>query len=209
MDELDVSQRNMSDPNYPSHHDEFKKQVEDSGGYSSHLGFTGGPSFVYRFCNRYRLAKAFTGLGLDGYSASTVSGYSGLAGVFLTWSTFELFCSITSLSQYDQPAKMDHGQLTALRLRILALDTSAVFLDFLKSKANASLKGRIEAFETGDVLMTPFVAAAIRHIFGHGHLSAHPKGADPANISALCEQLRSFLLAFMDQRFTSLVGGKG
>ena len=53
--------------------------------------------------------------------------------------------------------------------------------------------------------MTPFVGAAIRHIFAHGHLSASPKEANSEDIVAICTEMLDFLLSYMDEEFSKFV----
>jgi hypothetical protein len=125
--------------------------------------------------------------------------------VFLVWSAFELFCIITGKDQYAHPSQMDLNKLKALRKIILHKDKNGVFRDFLKGRVNQPLKIRIEQFEKGDPKMTPFITAAIRHIFGHGHLSVSPNEANPEDIAAICKEVRSFLLSYMDEEFNKIV----
>ena len=190
---------------YPTSYSAFETHVEESQGYCFHLGLKGGPSSVFRFCNRYRIAKAFQGLKLEGYGPTTVQGYSGLMSVFLAWSAFELFCSITAKDQSTHPSQMNVTKLKTLQNTILLKDKNGAFRDFLKARVNLPLKRRIEDFESGDVRMTPFIAAAIRHIFSHGHLSASPKNTDPEDIAVICKDVRDFLLSYMDEEFSKIV----
>jgi hypothetical protein len=139
---------------YPTSYSAFQTRVDESLGHCFHLGFKGGPANVFRFCNRYRLAKAFEGLRLGGYNPMTVQGYDGLMSVFLAWSAFELFCSISGKDQYTHPSQMDANKLKTLRKTILEKDKNGAFLKFLKVRVNPPLKGRIEKFESGDFRMT-------------------------------------------------------
>jgi hypothetical protein len=45
------------------------------------------------------------------------------------------------------------------------------------------------------------VAAALRHIFAHGHLTAHPNGANAADLMAICDAFSEFFLNLMRADF--------
>jgi hypothetical protein len=52
---------------------------------------------ITRFNSRFRLAKSFEGIKLDGYKEDTVGGYDAFFQVFLTHSALERFININSL----------------------------------------------------------------------------------------------------------------
>ena len=59
---------------------------------------------VNRFGARYRLASAFKGLNLGGYSDTTAQGYDALTRVTLAWSAFEALLKATGRTRHDIPA---------------------------------------------------------------------------------------------------------
>ena len=54
----------------------------------------------------------------------------------------------------------------------------------------------------GDRRGVVFYAAAIRHIYVHGHLTAHPNRCEAANVVSICDALSSFILALIKDDFT-------
>jgi hypothetical protein len=55
------------------------------------IGLTCQQSALNRFSARYRVAHAFEGITMRGFSPATVDGYSALFRLFLTWSAFEQY----------------------------------------------------------------------------------------------------------------------
>jgi hypothetical protein len=74
---------------YPTHYQKLRRYIK-SGGTSRTLGFAGSNEDLFRFCNRFRLAKAFARIDAKGYNPTTLSAYSALLKVFLVFSAFEL-----------------------------------------------------------------------------------------------------------------------
>jgi len=164
-----------------------------------------GPRLGYRFCNRFRLAKSFEGLALVGYSDDSVAGYNGLLSVFLAHSAYELLWKVVGMDQDELPALMDADEEGQVHSKFEKYDPEGVFFNFLRGTVDDSLRGRLDRFKAGDVSQAVYVGSAIHHIFAHGYLSSHPKGAMPQNISKVCESVFGFLMKFMDERFSVLV----
>lgn len=190
---------------YPTAYRDFEKHVEHTNGQPSLLGYPCTAAVGYRFCNRYRIAKSFKSIELEGYSQNTVDGYSGLFRAFLAFSAYELFWEVIGESQHSIPPTMDKERCRLLWKHFEEHDPDGVFLGFLIEKVNDSLRGRLKALKNGDTLQVVYLVAAVRHIFGHGHLSAQPKGSDPSKIAEACNLLFDFIVEYMDQRFTALV----
>ena len=76
--------------NYPNSYAEFEDLVK-AGHKPSQMGFHVNADKVYRFTNRFRLARAFLSIKLDRYNNDTISGYDSLFKTFLAYSAFELF----------------------------------------------------------------------------------------------------------------------
>ena len=70
--------------------------VKEQGDRVICLGFVGTKFDFYRFANRFRLAAAFRGMRLDGFSEETVFGYDALTRVFFTWSAFERYAELVN-----------------------------------------------------------------------------------------------------------------
>lgn len=88
--------------NYPSGWKIFDDHAVVPG--PDFMGLTPDAGDVNRFGARFRLAKAFRGLNLEGYSSNTASGYDALTRVLLTWSAFEQFQHTMVLTPQQLPA---------------------------------------------------------------------------------------------------------
>lgn len=135
------------------------------------LGFNCGFDGVNRFAHRYRLARSFSGVGLDGYAYTTVAGYSGLFGAFLMWSAFEQLLKITGTPQAlyhpdDNAYPHDFG-VEAVKVE----DPTFRFYSMVAEKSNESAKKQLNAFMTGQPFNFTYLASTIRHIFAHGILT--------------------------------------
>lgn len=69
-------------------------ELARSGHRAQAMRFDCSNGDVSRFAARFRVARSFSGISLDGYSDETVHGYDALFRVFLAWSAFERFLGI-------------------------------------------------------------------------------------------------------------------
>jgi hypothetical protein len=171
------------------------------------LQYKGDKFEFYRFANRYRMAKRFRGIELDGFEDSTQDGYSALIRVFLVWSVFERYTNLAG----DPPP---YGQLLSLVPKfdfnkladhIERHDTEHKLYDFLYDLSLEGSRHYLERYRDGDRRGVIFYAAAIRHIYAHGHLTAHPNGCNPDDVLTICDALADFLLELMQKDFTRRV----
>jgi len=154
------------------------------------LGYKGSKFDFYRFANRYRMAARFRGLALEGFTEKTSAGYSALTRVFLVWSVFERYADLA-----DDPPP--YGQLLSLvpKLDLAKLadhierhDTDHRLLTFLYDQSLDQNRHFLDRYRGGDRRGVVFYAAAIRHIYVHGHLTAPTLDADTVlpNRSQFC-----------------------
>jgi hypothetical protein len=190
---------------YPRSFPEFQEHVEHTGRRLDRLGYPCGAKVGYRFCNRFRLASSFGGLSLSGYAEDSVAGYNGLLSVFLSYSAYELLWKVLGMNPDELPALMDADAERHVHEAFGKYDPEGVFFNFLRGTVDDQLRRRLDRFKGGDVSQAVYLGAAIHHIFAHGYLSGHPKGAFPENISKVCHSVRGFLMKFMDDRFSALV----
>ncbi len=176
------------------------------GGHDARaMGFHGKNGDVSRFAARFRVAKSFEGIALEGYTQETVNGYNALLRVFLVWSAFERFMGLlqvkpeTILPRLRAYAPARHIQ--AIRKH----DRSQLWLSFLTERVNPELHKQLNAIRSGTSNNITFVAAAARHIFAHGHLSAHANGAAPSDVDAICNILFTFHMSVMDKEFDGMI----
>ena len=193
---------------YPKSYRTYEEHVDSSNGSPMSMGYACKAATGFRFCNRFRLAKSFKGIELDGYGDSTVKGYNGMMSVFLAYSAYELFWEVSGIGQHEFPHQMNQVELESVYQDFCCNDVDSKLFNFLKARVNPSLKGRLEKLKTGDYSQTVYLAASIRHIFGHGHLAAHNKGACPVMIGKACGSLYVFLMDFMDSEFSKIVSDR-
>ena len=190
--------------NMPGGYASFRDLVK-SGHQAHSMGFCGSNGDVSRFAARFRVAKSFKGITLAGYSSETTRGYDALFRVFLVWSAFERFMALLGAKQDTiMPRLRPYAPERNLRF-IRKQDHAGRFLSFLLQYVGSKLKKDLTAIQTGGSNNITFVAAAARHIFAHGHLSAHANGADPDAVDAICTTLFDFHLAVMDKEFEKTI----
>ena len=153
---------------------------------------------------RMRIAKAFQGMHLQGYSEDTVNGYNSIFQLFLTYSAFEKFLALHSLRY---PSNVTEEWLAPYSPETVAQeirlhDKNWKFINFLDEHLQRMLKEQVQAFKHGETDNVIFVAAAIRHVFAHGHLTAYAKDTRPKIVKAICDSLSDFLLNFIDTEFS-------
>ena len=169
------------------------------------MGFHGTNGDVFRFAARFRVAKSFSGIKLTGYSSETISGYNALFRVFLAWSAFERFMALLKENPDTiMPRLRPYAPARNLQT-IYKHDRSGKFFSFLLQRVNPKLKKELCAIQGGKSNKITFVAAATRHIFAHGHLSAHANDVDPHDVDAISDILLKFHTTAMDQEFNKTV----
>lgn len=175
-------------------------------GQSPHnFGFKASNGAIVRFANRYRVAKSFRGVQLEGYRQTTIDGYSALVKVFLCWSAFEQFLELLGITQRDlnyllKPYNPD----TAIR-QIKNADRNRSFYDFLYSQVNQTHRVELNNYFKDDLKNVTYLASAIRHIFVHGLLTPHANQTRPAKVIKIGSIICEFLLRVMDEEFDKYV----
>lgn len=169
------------------------------------MGFQGINGDVSRFAARFRVAKSFKGIVLEGYTSETISGYSALFRVFLVWSAFELFMALLG-EKHETILPRLRAYAPARNLQAIRKhDRSGRLFSFLMQRVNPKLQKELRTIQTGRSNNITFVAAAARHIFAHGHLSAHANDVQPKDVDAICNILFTFHITVMDHEFSKMV----
>jgi hypothetical protein len=194
----------MARATYPTAMPKFRRLI-DAGKTASDFGFALPNEHTFRFCQRFRVSKSFEGVKLTGYSTSTVGGYSALFKILLTWSAFESFLKLidrrqdacgTLLAPYDPEGRIH---------RIRGIDHKEKFYLFLSGQVNPTHKQELVRYFNNRPFNITYLASAVRHIFAHGSLTAHPNHAQPATIKQISNVLCDFLLHVLDSEFTKHV----
>lgn len=197
----------VKDPNLfnmPSGYSRFC-DLAKAGHDAKSIGFHGKIGDVSRFAARFRVAKSFKGIVLDGYTIDTINGYNALLRVFLVWSAFERFMDLLRETPQTILPRL-HNYAPAQKIQVIhKLDRSGLWLSFLMAHVNPALRKELQAIQAGTSSNIILVAAAARHIFAHGHLSAHANGVHPGDVNTICDILFTFHLDVMDQEFGKIV----
>lgn len=168
-------------------------------------GFTAVNADINRWAARYRVARAFRGLLLEGYSDSTGSGYSGLCQVFFTWSAFERFLPIIDLDQRRSGDLFMSDYSETVRQRVAELDREGRFYGFVDARCNAMHQEELRKWQNEEPQNFTYLASAIRHIFVHGHLTPHVDGTEPARSAEICNIVSEHILEVMDWEFSQRI----
>ena len=171
------------------------------------LQYKGSKFDFYRFANRYRMAKQFRGISLDTFTEPTQDGYSALTRVFLVWSVFERYADLAdNPPPYSQLLSMiPRLELNILADRIERNDSEHKLYQFLHEQSLEHNRRYLERYRDGDRRGVIFYAAAIRHIYVHGHLTAHPNKCEADNVRTICDTLSEFLLELIRKDFSRRV----
>jgi len=167
------------------------------------LGFVGSAGDLNRFRSRYRFAKSFRELSLDGYRPETAAAYSATARLFFVWSAFESFMEICGLTIEGMGEHLEAYDPAVVGAKISALPGSREYLSFVLDRLTSPKpREHLAAFLGGDPCNLLFVPAGIRHIFAHGDLTPHAGGVNPYVAQEMANLLSEFIFKVMDGEFT-------
>lgn len=168
-------------------------------------GFSASVADINRWGARFRSARAFKGLELEGYSQAVQAGYSALCRVVFTWSAFERFLPIVGFTQDTCSPLFASPASAAVAHQVAQLDAERRFYGFVHSRANTTHKTELSLWQNNDPYNFTYLVSAIRHIFAHGYLTPSVEGMDPADCCRICDLLCDHLLEIMDNEFTRKV----
>lgn len=182
--------------------------IKGAGDSLAPLGFIGVKQEFYRFANRLRLAACFGGLHLKGFTDDTAMGYDALTQVFFTWSAFERYADLANDRPPFRELFVHHPRQ---RLHDLAdvcrqQDPDHKLTEFLITQSLLPVhETHLRRYRDGHDFSVLTLAACIRHIFAHGHLTANPYRLPAPNLAVICCALNAFLLDFMRSDFVRRV----
>lgn len=172
------------------------------------FGYARPSAEVNRFGHRFRLANSFRGLKLDGYKASTAAGYDALTRLFLVWTAFELFLpAVVGEDQDDVLPLLAPYKSGSTISKVRAADAAGEFYTYIsahKGIKKQKLKQALLDYKHGTLVNPTYLAVAVRHVFGHGHLTANPGKASAPSVTAACDILSEFHLKVMDGEFSRI-----
>ena len=197
----------LQDPlkNYPKGFREFEQLVK-KGHDVTQIGFKGDSGTVYRFTNRFRLAKEFKEIEFETYKDDTAIGYTGLFRSFLVYSAFELFLKIIGETQSTITQRLAPYDPGSSIQSVLTADSSRKFYDFIYQRLDTpNAKNGLSDAYNGTSTNITYIASGIRHIFAHGHLSAHANACKPETVKKICDTIFEFHALVMEKEFKKLI----
>lgn len=181
-----------------------RELIKGAGDSLAVLGLTGTKYDFYRFANRLRLATCFGGLYLKGFSDDTAAGYDALTQVFFTWSAFERYADLANDRPPFRALFAHHSRVKIHELAAFCRtqDPEHKLVDFLITQSLLPVhETHLTRYRDGHDFSVLTLAACIRHIFAHGHLTANPYRLAAGNLVLICCALNEFLLDFMRSDF--------
>lgn len=181
---------------------EARDIIKANDGSLDSFQFKGSKFDFYRFVNRLRLATNFKGVEIEGYHDTTEESYGALHKLFLSWSAFEMYCHLCDSPYHAMFFNYPKRHTHALANDYWDLDQDGILIDFLIERS--SMHGQdyfLKQFDDGNNLRAITVAACIRHIYAHGHLTAHPQGLSAEVTQSICELFGKFIRVFVRSDF--------
>jgi hypothetical protein len=157
-------------------------------------------SVVNRFHARYKFARSFKAIQLDGYSDATVNGYSALMRASLHWTAFELFKQALHIK--DTRDLIDLYPFDDHLATIRGCISNKPFFNVVRGHLlDPKQKSQIESFADGAKISPLILGKALRHIFLHGSLTPNAGGSIPSEVVVICEELCKYMVEVMDGEF--------
>ena len=168
------------------------------------FGFVGDLGDVNRWAARYRAGASYVRSELVQYQSNdTVIAYGALIRSILVWSAFERFLPIVRLSQNTSADLMRKYNSIDIARKVRAFDEKDRLFSYIKSKVtNATLAKELGSYFSESPFNASYLLSAIRHIFGHGHLTPGSNETDASVTTAICNLLCDFHLSIMNAEFS-------
>jgi hypothetical protein len=183
---------------YPPRWAVFDRHVGVSQRY---FGFDRPRGDVNRFAARYRVAKCFRSVTFDGLAANTVDGYGALCHQLLTYAAFESFLRIVDIDIKKSVSFLSDAECTQVLGRLRGFVGQAEFWAVVKRHVEPRFQRQIDAHLAAAPANPFLLAAAIRHSFAHGHLTATPSGVPPDTAAVITRYSVRVLFRVMDREF--------
>jgi hypothetical protein len=142
-----------------------------------------------RFAARYRVARSFEGITLEGFAPRTVSGYASLFRLFLTWSAFEQYLKALQWKQADCTRLITRYVTSDVIAQIRTIDSQNRFYHLVISKANKDHVVELEKYLRKKPFNPSYLASSVRHVFAHGMLTPNANRATPDAVTQICDIL--------------------
>lgn len=176
----------------------------NSGIPLSKFGFHTTRSQVFRFANRFRVARSFESVQLKDYSEPTNRAYGALFRILLVFSAAE---------QYQTITKLDWSRLETLLLpverdecldELRRVDANGRFFDAVCTRTTDSkLSDVVRECIAGTRKELLPVVRAVRHAFAHGDLAPGANSAAPGVAQKLARLACPLILKSIELDFYS------
>lgn len=200
---------------YPTEWNKFCKTINTQTGFLYYSSIIKANIFIGdldRFAARYAIAEDFKGVNISNSSKKTRLGYEALMRALLVWSVVETYFKIfpvTSTSVY-KCLSFTVSEKNNIETQLNAIGNDMTkFYSFISSNSNCNSAHRknINKFLANKDFNTAMLLSAIRHVFGHGELSANVSNVNPKSIDKIVNILKKEILTKIDDCFTLLVQG--
>lgn len=196
---------------YPSEWSKFCKTIKSNIGfsyYSSNMKANLSIGDINRFAARYSVAVDFNGVDIMNSTRETRLGYESLMRALLSWSTLETYFSIFLVSSSDVYTcfTFTQNEKSNIRSKLYSIGSDTiVFYTFIASNCNPRHKKNTNDFMANNDFNPLMLLSAIRHVFGHGDLSANVNNVNPESINKIVNILKKEIMTKIDTSFSSLV----
>jgi len=125
--------------------------------------------------------------------------------VFLVWSAFERFLRTVGQKQ-DTIVSILFPNAPAHSIGFIRQhDERELFYEFVYGRVDKQHQHHLRAYKNRTLINITYWASAVRHLFAHGHLSAHPGGCEPTTVKLICDPISKFHLRVMEEEFYKIV----
>jgi len=156
---------------------------------------------INRFRARYRAAKSYESLSLNGISAVTELGYSALTKLFFVYSAFEPFLRVIGIKQRKVNKILCKYDVDSWVADIKSNDTDDKLFSFIVNHVNTAHKTEIGKYFKSEKFNYTYLPSSIRHTFAHGILTPNAGGCDPSQINEVSNIICDSLFEIMDREF--------
>lgn len=196
---------------YPSEWRIFCKTIKTNNGfsyYASNIKANILLADINRFAARYSVAEDFNGIDILNSTRETRLGYEALMRALLTWSALETYFNIFPVGFTDvyTSFSFDAKEKDDIRIKLNAIGNDTIkFYTFISSNCNDRHKANTKAFIKNNDFNPTMLLSAIRHVFGHGELSANVNDVNPESINKIVNILKKEIMTKIDTSFSLLV----
>ncbi|WP_076707377.1 hypothetical protein [Yersinia enterocolitica] len=196
---------------YPSEWSKFCKTIKTNNGFSYYASNIKAKILlgdINRFAARYSVAEDFNGVDIINSTRETRLGYEALMRALLTWSTLETYFHIFPVGLTDIYTCFSFGakEKHDIRSKLNAIGNDTIkFYTFISSNCNTRHEANTNAFIKNNDFNPIMLLSAIRHVFGHGDLSANVNNVNPESINKIVNILKKEIMTKIDTSFSLLV----